>query len=651
MRYLITLFYLLATLPAGATLNDVDKTQIWNKNLLMNGGFESGKARWTASGGTFAVTSSSPMIGLTHATWDSNAASQTLTTTAITIPAGMYGRNAVASCLITTPSGTETILLQAYDGTNILSSVDITSSTTPVRASTNYIMPSSGSVSLRLISVASNEPSISIDDCYNGPAEGYNVSSVSQATLIGSAYFATTLNCIFTRTSTTLGAFSDTDCPGPTVEFNAGPGTIQTTDANAPTVTVNNLPPGNYEVVFYGSAYLSTSAQLSSLAVNDGTTTSGQMAGPEALTGGSFTVVGYFNYSTTGNRSFQLYGSSAANAFNVPSDTSNRRLSFSIKRFPSSSEQAYTPDIVAWKVDANISGADITLGTAAQTAYVTPNNASLTLTQNSGSASVGISCSSTNDNSVGSTTCAAGSEEPGVVFNLPRSGTVQACFSFAHQIVTAATGVVNTTFQVVQTANGSQTVAIEGKARVQSGINTASTTVTFPHRVCGELALNQGKNTVRLMYEQAVTATVTSSNIFADAGANNGQRDVHVTVQYIDQSVPSPVLANMVTTSSSGGVKICNGYISAASPSVTNSTCSATVANGTGSNKVVTFGAGTFSAAPNCTVSAVNAAAGYSLLCAISAATTSTTVTVLCGRPLTEVGSSIDFYFICVGAR
>lgn len=169
------LIILLFSLNVNASLNEVDKTQIYNKNLLVNGGFENGKAKWTASAGTFAVTGTTPMVGLYHATWDAAASGNTLTTTAAQIPAGMYGRNGVATCLITTASGTATHSLQAYDGSNILATVAITSSTTPTRASVNFVMPTSGSISLRLYANA-DEPNLSgIDDCYLGPAEGYNL--------------------------------------------------------------------------------------------------------------------------------------------------------------------------------------------------------------------------------------------------------------------------------------------------------------------------------------------------------------------------------------------------------------------------------------------------------------------------------------------
>lgn len=177
MRNIILLIFLFPLL-AFATLNEVDKTQIFSKNLLVNGGFENGKAKWTASAGTFTVTGTSPMIGLYHGVWDAAASADTLSTTAITIPVGWYGRNSVVTCLITTASGTATHSLQAYDGTNILASETVVSNTTATRTSANFIMPSSGTISLRLYANA-NEPSITVDDCYIAPSEGVNIGVVN----------------------------------------------------------------------------------------------------------------------------------------------------------------------------------------------------------------------------------------------------------------------------------------------------------------------------------------------------------------------------------------------------------------------------------------------------------------------------------------
>jgi hypothetical protein len=249
MRYII-LFIVLFCAPAFATLNEVDKTQIFSKSLLKNGGFESGKALWTASAGSFAVTGTSPMVGLYHSTWDAAASADTLTSTAVTIPAGMYGRNGVVSCLITTASGTATHTIQAYDGSNILSSVTVTSSTIPTRTSANFVFPSSGSISLRLYANA-DEPSIAIDDCYMGPAEGFNLGSNTVITS-WTDYSPTVSNC---GSSTTT--YAQWRRVGTMMEIRAkivtGTNTANPIKVSLPSGFTGNIPSGHSTSTLAGS--------------------------------------------------------------------------------------------------------------------------------------------------------------------------------------------------------------------------------------------------------------------------------------------------------------------------------------------------------------------------------------------------------------
>lgn len=171
-----------------AELRDDDKAFIFSKNILKNPGFEPSRGNsgritldWTASGGSFsAVTSGSNLlVGSGSVTWDSSAAAQTLSSGAVTIPNGLYGRTTAAGCLIKVPSGTATHKLQVYDGTTVIAERDIFSGTNPLRTSVVFISPTSGTMLLRILSVASDEPSITIDSCYLGDLEGYDLSQAS----------------------------------------------------------------------------------------------------------------------------------------------------------------------------------------------------------------------------------------------------------------------------------------------------------------------------------------------------------------------------------------------------------------------------------------------------------------------------------------
>jgi len=169
LRLLLVPFLVYSSL-ANATLNEVDKAYVTTRNILSNPGFELGKTGWTASGGTFAivVSGSNLLVGSNSVTWDSGATSQTLTSTAVTIPNGLKGRIGIGWCSFQTPSGTATHKIQAYDGTNVLSEGTIVSATAPVKSGVEFTFPTTGSLSLRVISVASDEPLIAVDECYLG---------------------------------------------------------------------------------------------------------------------------------------------------------------------------------------------------------------------------------------------------------------------------------------------------------------------------------------------------------------------------------------------------------------------------------------------------------------------------------------------------
>ena len=154
--------------------SEQDRQDLFGRTIISNGGFENGKGsgsgKWTASGGTFAIATSgsNKLIGNASATWDSNGASQTLSLASTVIPNGLAGTSGIAFCTILTPSGSATHTLDVTDGSTTLASATITSFAVPTETFLNFSFPTSGSVVLRLSSVASDEPSITIDGCFLG---------------------------------------------------------------------------------------------------------------------------------------------------------------------------------------------------------------------------------------------------------------------------------------------------------------------------------------------------------------------------------------------------------------------------------------------------------------------------------------------------
>lgn len=187
----IVLFTLLAQMlapfapqGASASVSDLDRSLLNPaSNVLTNPGFEASRAAWTASGGTLTTVakSSAPAnvdAGSASGSWDSSAASQTLTTAFQTVTSGdgFSGQPGVVSCRFKCSTGTCTHTLTAYNGSsNIKTPVTIVSSSAFVRQSLNFPYPGSGTVALRVTSVNSNEPTLYVDSCYMGLAEGFNI--------------------------------------------------------------------------------------------------------------------------------------------------------------------------------------------------------------------------------------------------------------------------------------------------------------------------------------------------------------------------------------------------------------------------------------------------------------------------------------------
>lgn len=644
-----------------------DLQQFIYRNYVKNPGFENVKSNWTSSGGTFTVTTSTGLItGQASGDWDSSAAAQTLSNSTFSVTSGDAGTNGVASCRIKTATGTATHTIEAFDSTNtaILASATITSSTTAgVRTSVNFIFPTAATnIQLRLKSVASNEPEIYIDDCYIGQAD--NIQNISQATLYGTLTYAGTTNCDWANAtnSTTFTSFAaDADCPTPTV---TGGATAPTT--KIPAVRLQNLPPGQYYFVVQGSFFVQSSLRSFFKRLSDGTNTTSS-AENYADTGaldieGLFT--GFISYTTTqADITVQIQAATDTGTadLHVLNSITNRALQIQIYRFPSVSEVSYRADLASWRVDANIAGANPSLGTAAQTAYVGVENSALTLTNNSGSdPSVQIPCSATNPPT--GSTCAAGNESIGVSFTIPRAGDYLACASFQ---TNSQAGASNgpPTFQIVETPTNAQTISQEGKSRVQGGgngnITNGNLIWPFPS-VCGTFTFaSTGQKVLRLFYEQLANTTATV--MLADADTSQGQRDVHWTVTSLSQQVPAPLLVGSVTSSSAGADKIEHVSFGGASQPSNCTASPCTIYNSSGGVSsvtrtstglyVVNFNTGTFSSSISCTCSGFNHApnAVYCFLEGGSVASSTARQVSLRSDAGTQLDGSADV--ICMGAK
>jgi len=302
-----------------------------------------------ASGGTVVKNTSSPLDGVSDCQWTPTAGSQTLKFSLDTFPSGISGANCEARINYKNIDA----LTQAYVEQN---SIAITSSavlpsviSSSGVSSINFPCGDTSTSTKVVIQTTSASAGVSKYSVYAGIAT--NLSDVSQATLVGSAVIPTTANCIPLNSSATLAAFStDTDCPGPTIVTNAGPGVIQTTDTDLPQFTVNDLPAGTYEVTIIASAVQLLAGTAVILgAVSDGTDTRGAIGceiAQATANGCPINTTGVFTYTSPGNRTFSFYGSvGGGGTIQLNNSSNQRQLTFIIKRFPTSLQLAVNSNI------------------------------------------------------------------------------------------------------------------------------------------------------------------------------------------------------------------------------------------------------------------------------------------------------------------
>jgi hypothetical protein len=260
MKYLIVLLFLVNT--AHAAFSDVDKAFLQTRNILANPGFELGKLGWTASGGTFSVVTSGSnlLTGGVSTTWDSNAAAQTLLSSSVTIPNGLYGRSGMAICTIMVPSGSATHTIEAFDGTSAIASQVITSSTLPQVVATYFAFPATGSIQLRISSVNANEPSITIDDCYLGEARSLTAIAPREvfSASISSADAVSNENVNWINGNCTDATGGEQTCTFNTGFFSAAPNCVATAVTDGHTANINAVSSSALTIRVFNSAGTAT---------------------------------------------------------------------------------------------------------------------------------------------------------------------------------------------------------------------------------------------------------------------------------------------------------------------------------------------------------------------------------------------------------
>lgn len=175
-----------------------------------------------------------------------------------------------------------------------------------------------------------------------------------------------------------------------------------------------------------------------------------------------------------------------------------------------------------WGVYALINGsANTSLSNTGSLSEIT--NSGLTLTAQSGSASVEIACASGTSSS--GTTCVAANESLGIAFT-PTAGNYEVCADFTQ--LSAASGSDNSggqaIYNLVETPNNAITDLQDGGQFSEYGLksitaNSSSYSDYHGVHVCGLFSFNDNsKRTIRIMYKASNTSTL--QVVFASSSVN-----------------------------------------------------------------------------------------------------------------------------------
>ncbi len=669
-------FLLLLALPTVAmgAVSDLDKAVLTptTKNLLQNGGGEAGVARWSSSGvaPTPITAATNIRSGKGSISWDSTAASQYVIPegAGIVLPAsgGLVGAPLVAQCFVKVASGTSTHLFQVRDGSgNIITSVAVPTSTSTFLSVTSAVFTGTASTTYlpRIMSVASNEPQIYIDDCTFQAAEGFNLFDAPSpyGAFVGGVGFVPTASCAWAITQAdpnTAPYAADSDCSAATVYGSA------TSPGKVPKASFAQLDAGDYIAVAQFEAAPSADT-VTALGIWDetGSAVSSEYYGGYTLTAFAtpYTIVAQFRLTGAMAKAFDIRGASGSGSMSIFADgSSGQTFSLKVYRLSSPSQQGVRAETVNWKVDATIAGASPSLGlSSTSSAYVPIEDAGMALTNITapGNLPAQIGCSSTNAPT--GTTCAAGNESTAVSWVLPKAQKVHACVTFPHYPEVAAgagVGAVVSKFAIVETATNAQTILQQGP-HVESGIrftqHVGSGTGSYKTvRFCSDFNFeSSGQKMLRLFYEQSAASSGNQNLIVAT------EAPIHWEISPVTEQVPSPIFVGSVTTS--GSERIERARISGAATDQTNATSGDTVIfrqSGSWLTSVTWSSTGTyalvwtpFSAIPSC--NANNTANGATIgTCTVTSITTSG-ATVSCGRVDTIAAINSWFDVICIGQR
>ena len=563
-------------------------------NALANPGFEATtySTGYTVSGGTLAAAATTDIFFSKGATWDSSAAGQTFTSTAVTIPEGFKGQNCEASFYLKTASGTSTHLIQAFDGTNVIATQAVISSALFAMNRVVFPCPTSGTFALRLLSVAANEPLIATDEGYLGLARN-----------IGSTQLITepvAYTPVFTGFGTVTAIEVTSHREGAFLVLNGKftPGTVTAVEAR---MTIG----------FNGVSGSVTSTAIPSIRIA-GHATFGlaSAVSPEIL------IEPSVNYVTFGQQ-----GTSNAGLTKLNGTPLGTTISFTNVLIPIVGWTAQTlvmPDAQGVSF-SGLHGGDCSW-TTASTSFASPSaDASCTFTQR------------TNRNF--GTVTTEGASLPGIVFTPRVTGRYFVCATTA-AYTSLASGYVATQLRNVTTSTN---IASTGRRMAGSG----GTNDEVPLPTCGIVDIPSIVATTITLQMLTTSGTATVNNL-------SGSTSIEWSIFALDQPM-SAILANSVSTANTNGERSERATIniSAAAACSVTSQSGTWITNASASGTVCTLTVTGFSGLPSCSFTRDSSSAAIIGTVAVNSAT-SVAAALWNTSAVIQTGSA---HILCMGPR
>lgn len=511
------------------------------------------------------------------------------------------------------------VFAQALDTGTVVAQQQLVASSSTRQFSLNVPCNGTGATTtVRITNATGNSGTSNIKVANMSYGKASNIGSVAQASFYGSATTAGTANCNWSRTSNqSFASFSaDSDCPTPSVEGNAS-----APSTKIPAIRFTNMAPGDYQIVATGMFFASGTNQPCSFRFSDGTNVTSAQVVFASGSPGMPVITGKLSYTSAGDRTIEVQATGRDG--NYPCDilantATTTPFRIDVYRYPTSSEQAYRPDVLPASWSGYTGSAS---WSTTSTSFTDPTvSGTPALTQRS-------------NVNFGSVTQAS-SNRPGITFTPPRVGQYLAC---AYPLANSATDSFAGYFRLYDGAN----VISTGSVR-----DTAGGTMFSSVPLCGVLTASS---------LSAITLTIqAATDSGGTAGISNPASSLVNPVEWslvaINQSIPTPLLVGSVTSNSTGLERVerarltVSGACTIASQS--GSWLSSCTYNGAG-NVTLNFASGMFSAAPSCVATAIggNRSAMY------GEAPSSSNWQVYASNNVFNSLSDNNFSVICMGPR